>query len=265
MPSHAQLHRRVDEGEPGEGVQRAGVHPARRRSTPARRAHHGGIVVAHGHPLGMPGGARGVEDVGQIVGRSRHLEGTAILVADLLPAHDPGTEREPEVGPATEAEPWRWSWSSGWIGRIGADVDHHQELVVGHPTVLGHQLGIGHHGAGARMGQHVAHFGRGQARVHRHGHAAGPVDGGVGDQPVQRFLRVQMDPDPPIERQAGFDQAASQRVGLALPLGEGQVSDVHHREGGLTGELLGHPSQVLVHPHVCGIPQGARWRQMPKS
>ncbi len=78
---------------------------------------------------------------------------------------------------------------------------------------------------------------------------------------MQRLLRVQMDPDPPIERQAGFDQAASQRIGLALPLGEGQVSDVDHGEGRLTGELLSHPSQVLVHPHVCGTPQGARWRR----
>ncbi len=81
---------------------------------------------------------------------------------------------------------------------------------------------------------------------------------------MQRFLRVQMDPDPPIERQPGFDQAAGQRIGLALPLGEGQVSDVHHRERGLTGELLSHPSQVLVHPHVCGTPKVLGGAKCPK-
>ena len=122
--------------------------------------------------------------------------------------------------------------------------------------VAGHQVAVGHDGGRARVREDVGHLGRGQARVHRHRHAAGPVGGGVRDQPAQRQLGVQVDADPGAGLEAFVDQAARHGVGGAVPLGEGHGADVDDLEGGPVAELLGHAAQVLVHQHGCRSPQG---------
>ena len=63
-----ELHRRVHQRDAGEGEQRAGVQPPGAGPVGLDRADHRPVGVAHGHALGTPGGPRGVEDVGQVLG-----------------------------------------------------------------------------------------------------------------------------------------------------------------------------------------------------
>ena len=119
-----------------------------------------------------------------------------------------------------------------------------------------HQVAVGDHGGGARVGQHVAHLGRGQAGVHGDGDAAGAVRGRVRHEPAQGELGAQMDADTPAGLEAGLEEPARHGVGGAVPLGEGHGTDVDHGEGGLVAELLGHAAQVLVHQHGCRPPSG---------
>ena len=196
--------------------------------------------MADGHALGAPGRARGVEDVGQVVGPARRLEGRAVAGGGLAPAEhrDRRSGRRP-----------------GAVLRAG--VDQGDEAARPGLDVAAQQVAVGHHGGGARVLEHVGHLGRGQAGVHGHGHAAGPVGGRVGDEPAQGQLGVQVDADAGAGLEAGLEQAAGHGVGRAVPLGEGHGPDVDHREGGLVAELLGHAGQVIVHQHGCGAPPEA--------
>ena len=106
------------------------------------------------------------------------------------------------------------------------------------------------------MLEHVGHLGRGQARVHGDGHAAGPVGGRVRDEPAQRELGTQVDADAGVGLEAGLDQPAGHGVGRAVPLGEGHGPDVDDGEGRPVAELLGHAGQVIVHQHCEEVPPG---------
>ena len=82
----AELHRRVHQGDAGEGEERAGVQPAGAGPVGLDGADHRPVGVAHGHALGPPGRPRGVEDVGQVLGLARRLEGRAVAGGGLVPA-----------------------------------------------------------------------------------------------------------------------------------------------------------------------------------
>ena len=92
-PAQAELHRRVDEGDAGEGEHRAGVEPP--APAPRRRhvADHGRIGVTDRHALGAPGRPRRVEDVGQVVLGPGDLEGVGVARGDLGPAAAPAPRR----------------------------------------------------------------------------------------------------------------------------------------------------------------------------
>ena len=155
----------------------------------------------------------------------------------------PRTSRAPGVGPAEPARPP----SRRRPGRRGGPRRHRDRP---------HQLSVGDHRRGARVGQDVGHLGRGQAGVHGHGHATGPVGGRVGDEPAQGQLGAQVDADPAAGLETGLEETAGHGVGGTVPLGEGQGPDVDHGERGSVGELLGHAAQMLVHQHWLGSPLG---------
>ena len=228
---HPELHGRVDESDAGEREERAGVHPAGTGPVGLDVADHGAVVVADRHALGPARRPRGVEDVGQVVGRPGHLEGRTVAGGGLGPAEhrDPGVRR--------------------WRPALRAGVDQGHEVTRPELTVAAQEVSVGHHGGRARMLEHVRHLGRGQARVHGDGHAAGPVGGGIRDEPVQRQLRAEVDADPAVGLQARLDQAAGHGVGRTVPFGEGHGAHVDDGEGGAIAEFLGHTRQMIVHQH----------------
>ena len=67
----AELHGRVHQRDAGEGEERAGVQPPGAGPVRLDGADHGAVGVADGHALGAAGRARGVEDVGQVLGLAR--------------------------------------------------------------------------------------------------------------------------------------------------------------------------------------------------
>ena len=96
-----QLHGRVDERDAGEGEQGTGVQPPTARPVRLDRADHGAVGVADRHPLGPAGSARGVEDVGEVVGLARGLEGRAVAGDGLAPS----PVRGPGSRPASRSRP----------------------------------------------------------------------------------------------------------------------------------------------------------------
>ena len=139
--------------------------------------------------------------------------------------------------------------SGGGLPGLHPGVDHRDEAARTELTVAPEEVPIGHDGGRTRVVEHVGDLGRGQSRIHGDGHATGPVGGGVRDEPVQRQLGAQVDADPVIGPEAGFDQAAGHGVGRAVPLGEGHGAHVDHGESRAVAELLSHPRQVIVHQH----------------
>ena len=185
--------------------------------------------MADGHALGAAGRPRGVQDVGQVLGLAGHLEGRAVPRGDLGPGEQRDVRRR---RPGSRA-----------------GVDQGGKAARPGLAVAAQQVAIGHHHGGTRVLEHVGHLGRGQAGVHGDGDAAGPVGGGVRDEPVQRQFGPQVDADPAARLETGLDQPARHGVGRTIPLGEGHRPDVDHGEGGAVTEFLGHTGQVIVHQH----------------
>ena len=226
----AELHRRVDERNAGEGEQRAGVEPAAAGPVRLDGADHGAVGVADGHPLRPPGRARRVEDVGQVVGLPRRLEGRAVPSRGVVPADQPvaaGGRRS--------------------IGRGG--VDEGDE--AGRPPPRGRSPRDRRRPPPrcARMREHVCHLGRGQAGVHGDGHPAGPMGRRVGHEPAQRELGMQMDAHAGPRLEAEAQEVPGHGVGRTVPLRERHRPDVDDLERGPVAELVGHASQVVVHQH----------------
>ncbi len=228
----AELHRGVHQCDAGEGEQGAGVQPAAAGPVRLDGTDHGPVGVADRHPLGPAGGARGVEDVGQVVGLARGLEGRAVAGGGLGPPEDRARRGRARPGPV-----------------LRAGVDQDDEAATPGLEVARDQVAVGDDGGGARVGQHVGHLGRGQAGVHGHRHPAGPVGRGVGHEPGQGELVVQVDADAATRLEARLEEPTRQGVGGAVPLGEGHGPHVDDREGGAVAELGGHAGQMVVHQH----------------
>ena len=149
----------------------------------------------------MARGARGVEDVGEVVVGARHPQGRAVGVERLVPRHHRGLATG-KVGPGTDG-----------------GVDHHGEIEL---HVPGRQFPIGHRPASLAVGQHPTDLGVVQSGAEGHGHRAGPVHRRIGHQPAQGVVQADVHGHPVVGGDARGHQAAGQLIGLAVPLGEGQ-------------------------------------------
>ena len=194
--------------------------------------------MADGHALGPARGPRGVEDVRQVLGVTRHVERRAVPRRRLGPSeHGDGAARRRRPG-------------------LRAGVNEGDEAPPTLLAVAAQQVAVGHDGAGARVLEHVGHLGGGQTGVHGDGHTAGPVDGGVRDEPAQGQLGPQVDADAGVLLETRLHQVAGHGVGGTIPFGEGHGTDVDDGESRAVAELLGHACQVIVHQHDCRIPPG---------
>ena len=229
------LHRRVDERDAGKGEQRAGVHPSGARPVRLHGADHRPVGVTHGHALGPAGGARGVEDVGQVVLVPRRLERRSVSARGLAPAE----QRRRAGGPRPA------SWLPASIRATRPPAAASRSDWTSSPSVTT--------AVAPEWARTCADLGRGQAGVHGHGHPAGPVGGRIGDQPAQGQLRVQVEADTAARLEAGLEQASGHGVGGAVPLGEGHGADVDHLEGDLVGEFA-RPCGPGARPSTCEPP-----------
>ena len=183
----AELHRRVDEGDAGEGEERAGVQPPGAAPVGLDGADHGPVRVAHGHALGAPGRPRRVEDVGQVLGLTR------------------GTWKG-ERSPAVASVHARTELSGGGVpSSAPASIRATRRPAPVSPSLRSRSPSATT-ARGARVLEHVGHLGRGQAWVHRDGHAAGPVGGRVRDEPAQGELGTQVDADAGAGLEAGLER-----------------------------------------------------------
>ena len=144
------------------------------------------VAVGEHHPLGLPGGARRVDDRGQLV---RGDGGGAFLVlpAEAVFRHQPAVAALGGFGEAQLLVSGR-ALTARRRSR-GAIHDHHRGQVlelVPHRTYLGRLHLVGHHhDPGAGIGENVADLPLGQRRVYRRGDRPGGERRKVGDDPFR--------------------------------------------------------------------------------
>ena len=172
------------------------------------------VLVAQHHPLRLARRAGGVDDRRQAIGSNR---GGRFLVhpAETVLIHQPPVTARRRVSEAqllADGGDRRRSAARFGTARIRLAglgfarcvvarrrrVDDDEDGQVGQVLPDGADLGrlglIGRHrGAGARIGQDVAHLRFRQGRVDRHRHRAARQDGVVGDQPLRAALRQDRD------------------------------------------------------------------------
>ena len=163
-----QLHRVVDEGQAGEGAQRAGVEPAAAALAGGDRPEQSRRSTWR---TATPLGARWCPRCrGCRPGRPR--------------PGAPGRRRSSSIRASSQASTWDAARARrAPRRRASAGVDHHGNGGPPAPASPASWATRAPSATTARapaVGQHAADLGRGQARVERHGHPTGPVDGGVG-------------------------------------------------------------------------------------
>ena len=231
-----ELHGGVDEREPGEGVGRAGVQPPATGPGRLGEGDHRGVVVSYRHCLRLPGGARGVEDLGQGVGLPRHLQVLGVVGQHLLPTlHAGGVHRLVPVGLVA-------------IGVRPGDGHHQRRAPLG---VAGEERLLGDRRRRAGVGQHAGHLGAGQLWVERNGHRPGPVDGGVGHDPAEGVGRLEVDGHPVPGLHSFRHQTSGQTAGVRIPLGEGERCSGHQLIRGLLTEGECHRVQLFGEQQGC--------------
>ena len=193
-PLEPELHRRVDEGEAGEGVRGAGVQPAAAAPLGRLERDERGVVVSDGHRLGVAGGPRRVEDVGQVPGRGvpgsrsgrRRRAGPIADLGRIGTASRPVPSPSPAPGTVTTR---RRRAGRVPVGERLLDQRRHGPAVVEHPLDLG----------------------PGELGVEGHGHRPGPVDGRVGDHPPQGIGRLEVEGHPVRRFDPGLEQTTGDR------------------------------------------------------
>ena len=222
-PGHPQLHGVVDGRDAGEGEERGGVEPAVAGPAGQPVGDGGDISVADDDTFGPAGCARRVHDVGHVVFGYGDLDGPAVGGAGVRPRHEVGWwRRDGGRDPSKQGQA-----RAGLLQRGGR----------GCPAEGGDGFGVM---------QHVLELAGGQSGVGGHGDGAGFVDGGVGDDPLQRLLGGQVDRHPVTLGHPRFEQGSGQPVGLAIPFDKSDASVASYLDiGALVGEVLGHEPELI--------------------
>ncbi len=189
-------------GADGEGVQER--HPGRSAGVIARGAagagHRAGELVEQqvgvraGHALGRAGGARGVDDLGQVAGLGRYLERPAVVAA---------------VAAAQL-------------------LDRHRPRGPGHRP---QQVGRRHRAGGPAVAQYLVELRAGEAGADGDGNGTGPVYGGVAGGVVGPAGGVEAQRHPVAPADAAGRQSSAQGIGAPVPLAVGEGGAPVHPQG----------------------------------